>query len=712
MSNHFHSNITCSQSRVFPLHTGRGNEEAQNIAAGHKMSFQRVTHRSLPRGLKMDWGPNVTDFTVQIGPNETRLPVLRTNDLSSYVDATYAAAMDTFPVIVGNQDSERKGYNVVSLKKYLSNLDQYLSCKIGKTNLLKSDDERLRVSSQSSLIPKGTKHFNMVGFNHMCAKEDPAVLCIVSTSRGTSAQVIEYGDQKLIHNNFGIKDNFVPDDAVDDEMVMIVQVPLKTKRTLKIQPYNNVEASLLDQTILNYPGHMKVFVKTLAGKTITVFAEPNETIWSLKHKIQKSEKVEPRKQRIIVMGKNLQDSTRLCDVDIKQETTLYLVTSKSDSVPKKPSPPVALQKYSPATGVGCPCGAHLIRMREDVCYESYPYVLCDICDRRVEGKQYIYHCPNKKNQEHHPDGYDICEGCALASRDLSFNELNHIEGLELERDEQYPIRLTVQHLQYTQDGQVTEEVVKKMTDAISKSAIMDWQLRVATSLSMREYDEQKAASDFDKYKQEHEEKKKRYEASKKEATSSSSAAEQAPMPVIINHEERHAIISPRFSAQKSFNTILEYLNENEFGSDLGSIVQVPDPIDPAEYFHGIASSPSSSSSPAVKAKKKKPKAKAKSKKKVAAKKKKKQPKAKSKKKKTVLAKAAPVVVARDLDDNNVQSVLKSLGLFEEYYATFQENDIDDEALGLLEEQDLPALFNKLGPKVKFRRWLHQSKSEE
>ena len=62
---------------------------------------------------------------------------------------------------------------------------------------------------------------------------------------------------------------------------------------------------------------MEIFVKTLAGKTITIKVDPSDTIYVVKAKIQDQ-------QRLVFNGGQLEDERTLADYDIQDESTLTL----------------------------------------------------------------------------------------------------------------------------------------------------------------------------------------------------------------------------------------------------------------------------------------------------------------------------------------------------------------------------------------------------
>jgi len=236
--------------------------QVQNLVSQVGLTINNVTWEDCARNKDSVWGPCISDMTLQV--NDDRMPVIR---YANYTDKTWDVEIQKIPIVINNEKLNSK-LETVSLQHYLQNFDQYMSNPpLNKNyNLLvtnpnaKQKDTHVVMSAQACFLPvekaKETK-FNVALFNYQSKKNDPAILVIVATSKGSSAQVIEGNEQKLLFNHNGKKADFsaqrLTDNRIEkglniqgemskeekqDNVIMIIQIPLKQKYVAPKGVYN------------------------------------------------------------------------------------------------------------------------------------------------------------------------------------------------------------------------------------------------------------------------------------------------------------------------------------------------------------------------------------------------------------------------------------------------------------------------------------------
>lgn len=113
----------------------------------------------------------------------------------------------------------------------------------------------------------------------------------------------------------------------DQQSLMYGRTQLEDGRTLA--DYNIQKESTL-HLLLRFRGVMRIFVKTLKGKTIALEVKSYDTIESVKTKIQDIEGIPPRHQRLIFGSAHLEDGKTLAEYKIQKESTVLLVLCLRD----------------------------------------------------------------------------------------------------------------------------------------------------------------------------------------------------------------------------------------------------------------------------------------------------------------------------------------------------------------------------------------------
>lgn len=405
---------------------------ARRLVSQHNLSIVNVTWEDCARSKQSVWGPCISDMTLQVG--DTRMPVIRE---PNFTDTTWDVPIDSIPVRVGNERPEGTPLTTIPLTEYLRNFSDYISKPPGghhtKINLLVEDgssrDRHVVMSSQACFLPVETgdqTKFNVAMYNYQSTADNPAVLTIVSTSKGTSAQIITGGDQKLLFNNNGRKADFAGQRlrdnraergvALDGEMsaqekqdnvIVIIQVPLVHREPSYFS--SSAYSSL--------PGSFDFFGGGMGGMAPPVAAAVPEFVPS---------------------GSGLQNQS---------------LRMKKNSRPDVVS---AIVRVAPRTDITCKCGSVLTKRKAWSCYEGGARVNCDDCGRAVAGDDWVYHCDKGKTGIH-GNGYDLCENCA--SKQLEFDECN---SRIIRRDVRSPIRVTLQYYKATGNGVMDANIMNEI----------------------------------------------------------------------------------------------------------------------------------------------------------------------------------------------------------------------------------------------------------
>lgn len=239
------------------------------------LAINTVSWEDNARNKNSSWGPCISDMTLQVNGN--RLPVIRS---PNFQDVTWDVEIEKIPLVIGNEANEM--LRTVTLKEYLRNFRDYLhdaspaNWAGSAKSLLADRDSHVIMSAQACFLPipkADDAKFNVCIYNYQSRKDSPAVLAIVASAKGTSAQILDgtHSGQKLFFNQNGKRCSFIGQRLTDNRaergvatggamsqeekqqnMLLIIQVPLKQKMN---HHYQNAfaESAMMDMMAFGAP---------------------------------------------------------------------------------------------------------------------------------------------------------------------------------------------------------------------------------------------------------------------------------------------------------------------------------------------------------------------------------------------------------------------------------------------------------------------------
>lgn len=239
--------ITILESQISNLNC---NTRALALAKNYGLDILHVSWDDCSRFKGSSLGDCISDCTLRV--NNTCQPIIRR---PNFQDITCDLPISQFFAYIGNE----KGNTLqqIPFQNYLENIGTYTGNR-NLESLFLPRDKNILVSTQVSILPlrDNKTDFDIKLFNYQYDRDDPAVLAIIVSEQGTSAQVITEYNQTLVFNKAGYCANFRAQRLADyrketnsdntgdltaaekeKNILFIYQIPLKQTAKPAYQPW-------------------------------------------------------------------------------------------------------------------------------------------------------------------------------------------------------------------------------------------------------------------------------------------------------------------------------------------------------------------------------------------------------------------------------------------------------------------------------------------